>query len=71
MAHLIPRVPANENDVFFPMRDSANLLETIVRQSGEINPVTEIPGAPSDELSRKVNELTRCLNTLVRVISGK
>lgn len=72
MAHVVPRVPANENDVFLPMRDASTMLETIVRLSGQIERIREIPmSMQADENISKINELVRCVNTLVDVVSGR
>ena len=69
--HVLPYEPSNAEEMLIPVRDSVNLLETIVRQTGDIQAVQVLPGAPSDDVSRKVNELVRCLNKLVDTIAGK
>lgn len=75
MTRIVPRVPANEEDLLLTVRDSSSLLETIVRESGDIRPVGELTisavSESADATRMKINELARCLNTLVAVISGK
>lgn len=73
MAHpVFPRVPANEQDVYLTSRDNASVLESIVRLTGDLPRVDELQSMQMmDENAKKINELVRCFNNLLSVISGK
>lgn len=79
--HKIPRAPAGKEDVYFPMRDTAHLLDSIVTESGAVPLVSgreEIPETADERpekrtsaLERKVDDLVSCLNKLTKAVSGR